>query len=138
MRRAFFMPQRPNKPCRLRGCGVLTRNASGYCDAHASQATGWTRSRKGSASARGYGHAWRQLRAEILRRDDGLCQPCLRAGAVTLAAEVDHIVGKAEAKRLGWTREQIDAHENLQAICGPCHAAKTARESRKGSGSPRS
>lgn len=117
---------------------MLTRNASGYCDAHAGQATGWTRSRKGSASARGYGHAWRQLRAEILRRDDGLCQPCRRAGVVTLAAEVDHITGKAEAKRLGWTREQIDAHENLQAICGPCHAAKTARESRKGSGLPRS
>lgn len=57
-------------------------------------------------------------------------RPCLKLGAVSLAKEVDHIVPKVQAKRLCWAREQVDARENLQAICKGCHAAKTARESR--------
>ncbi|EFI62665.1 MULTISPECIES: HNH endonuclease signature motif containing protein [Comamonas] len=64
-----------------------------------------------------------------MQRDACLCQPCLKLGAVSGAQEVDHIVSKAQAKRLGWTREQMDARENLQAICRACHAVKTARES---------
>ena len=126
------MPQRPNKPCRHRGCNALTRSATGYCDEHASEAVGWTRSNAGKSSKeRGYGGDWQKLRAWILRRDEGLCQPCKREGRLTLAEEVDHIVSKAEAKRRGWTKAQADAHDNLQSICEDCHKAKTARESRE-------
>lgn len=53
-------------------------------------------------------------------RDSGLCQPCRKAGRVTLAAMVDHITPKA--------RGGTDAEENLQAICRACHAAKTGTE----------
>lgn len=122
------MPQRPNKPCRHRGCNTLSRNACGYCDVHQAEAVGWNRSRNGTSTERGYGYWWRKLRAVILRRDDGLCVPCRKAGCITTATEVDHITSKAQAKRLGWTKEQMDAHENLQSICEACHRAKTAIE----------
>lgn len=120
------MPQRPNKPCLHRGCNSLTRNASGYCDTHQAEAIGWDQSRDGRTSTqRGYGAAWQRLRAWILRRDSGLCQPCAQDGRTTAASEVDHIVSKAEAKQLGWSQQQVDAHDNLRAICQDCHKAKT-------------
>ena len=58
----------------------------------------------------------------MMRRDPGLCQPCLDLGRTTQATEVDHIINKAA----GGT----DAMENLQAICVPCHIEKTKREAR--------
>lgn len=83
---------------------------------------GWASDeRRGSRHERGYGREWEKLRAEILKRDEGLCQPCLfKSMHVTPATEVDHVVPKAH----GGT----DHPSNLQAICGPCHRAKTARE----------
>lgn len=66
-----------------------------------------------------------------MRRDGGLCQVCKQAGRVTLATEVDHIVGKAQAARMGWSRHKVDEHGNLRAICKACHQAKTAREHTK-------
>ena len=124
------MPLRPNKPCRYRGCNTLSRSSSGFCDEHQSEASGWSRLGRGSAKARGYDYAWQKIRDWVMQRDSGLCQPCAKLGAVSAAQEVDHIVPKAQAKRLGWTRERMDARENLQAICRVCHGAKTALEAR--------
>ena len=36
----------------------------------------------------------------------------------------------SQVKRTGWTREQMDGRESLQAICRACYVAKTAREAR--------
>jgi 5-methylcytosine-specific restriction protein A len=72
---------------------------------------------QGSRHERGYGSAWVRLRAIILDRDLHLCQPCRRLGRVTPATQVDHIKPKAN----GGT----DDSDNLQAICEPCHDAKT-------------
>jgi 5-methylcytosine-specific restriction enzyme A len=72
---------------------------------------------KESRQARGYGAAWDRLRLRILKRDHYLCQPCLRVNRVTHATEVDHIKPKAK----GGTNDA----PNLQAICAPCHEAKT-------------
>ncbi|WP_366918748.1 HNH endonuclease [Burkholderia vietnamiensis] len=58
-----------------------------------------------------------------MKRDNGLCQQCLRERKVTRAEHVDHIVSKAS----GGT----DTDSNLEALCGPCHQAKTARERRR-------
>lgn len=77
----------------------------------------WSRT---SSHERGYGWAWQKLRLFVLRRDMGLCQPCLAIDRTELATEVDHIIPKAK----GGT----DALENLQAICRPCHERKTAHE----------
>lgn len=75
-----------------------------------------------SSARRLRGSAWVALRAEILRRDCGLCQVCKRAGRVTLARDVDHVHELAD----GGT----DDTGNLEAICGPCHVAKTAAAQR--------
>jgi len=75
---------------------------------------------KQSRHARGYGTAWDKLRKLILTRDNHLCQACLRNGRPTPATHVDHITPKAK----GGT----DEHTNLQALCEPCHTAKTTIE----------
>lgn len=85
---------------------------------HRPQQGGWSHER--SARERGYGWGWTKLRASILARDCGLCQPCQRAGRVTVATEVDHIRNKAQGGS--------DEPGNLQAICRECHARKTAAE----------
>jgi len=79
-----------------------------------------------SRHERGYGNDWLRLRKIAMERDLWLCQPCLDAGIATPAREVDHITPKAK----GGT----DDPDNLQAICIPCHAAKTAREGAKAQG----
>jgi 5-methylcytosine-specific restriction protein A len=124
------MPRRPKSICRHRGCGALIEQP-GFCEKHKQESVGWNRSHQGkSAAERGYDAEWRKKRERILHRDSGLCQPCLKHGIVHCGDEVDHIVSKAEAKRLGWTREQIEDDSNLQAINSECHKEKTARERR--------
>ena len=81
---------------------------------------------RGSRHERGYGSAWVKLRAWILQHDGYLCQPCKRAGRVTPATEVDHIVGKAVGGD--------DSADNLEAICTDCHKAKTQREAAEAQG----
>lgn len=98
----------------------------GYCDKHKAEASGWSRrdDKPGSTTARGYGHAWARLRESILRRDNGLCQECLRNGRVALATHVDHIIPKS--------RGGSDDPGNLQSLCVACHKSKTAHEGRGG------
>lgn len=119
------MPQRPQRPCRHKGCRNLHRNANGYCDQHQAEASKsrWGKSKWGekSAAERGYDHEWRKLRASIMERDKWLCQPCMRHGVLTEATEVDHIISKADGGS--------DDPENLQAICKVCHRIKTAFDS---------
>ncbi|AAL40344.1 putative bacteriophage protein gp82 [Burkholderia pseudomallei] len=115
------MARRPMKPCKHRGCGALVADGKSHCDQHAHEAVKWKSDAvRGNRHARGYGTAWDKIRQRILRRDSGLCQPCLQAGRVTVATAVDHVISKA--------RGGTDHDENLQAICRDCHAAKTARE----------
>lgn len=79
--------------------------------------------RQNYAQGRG-GRPWRRLRDQVLKRDKHLCQPCKANGALIEATIVDHIVPQAE----GGT----DDLKNLQAICDPCHQAKTNEERRRG------
>ncbi len=74
-----------------------------------------------SAAARGYGHTWRKLRAQVLAGDP-LCVRCLELGIVTPATDVDHIVPKS--------RGGEDAYANLQPRCHSCHSRKTGLEDR--------
>ena len=79
-----------------------------------------------SRHERGYGSRWVKLRATILARDCHLCQPCLASDKVTPATQVDHITPKAK----GGT----DDPDNLQAICAPCHDAKSRAEAAEAQG----
>ncbi|EIL2908431.1 HNH endonuclease [Vibrio sp. Vb2110] len=116
------MPPRTPRPCRHPHCAGLTLDKSGYCDKH--RHTGWEVHQAGrSRHQRGYGSDWDKLRTRILRRDKYLCQCCLRGGRAVPARDVDHII----AKEHGGT----DEDSNLEALCRPCHKAKTARERTK-------
>lgn len=111
------MPSRTASPCRARLCRNLTREKHGYCEEHAHHAASWSRGRAGRGRG---GRPWRRVRRQVLERDQYLCQRCRRDGKAVEANEVDHIVPEAEG---GTTT----AH-NLEAICGPCHKAKTLEE----------
>lgn len=122
----------PSTPCRFKGCSGLvnSRLKRGYCDKHAHLRTqsNWSshQQKQGNTTKRGYGHAWRQRRADVLARDHFLCQVCLKNGYVTPATAVDHIINKAS----GGT----DDMDNLQSICHACHKSKTQAESHGGRG----
>lgn len=83
---------------------------------------------KESRQSRGYGREWEKIRKFVMERDKGLCQVCKREGRVGMAQAVDHIVPKAEAKRLRWSQAKMDHPSNLQAICQPHHDQKSAEE----------
>ncbi|WP_082851981.1 HNH endonuclease [Sulfitobacter sp. HI0054] len=81
---------------------------------------------EGSRHERGYGYQWTKRRENVMRRDGYLCQPCMRQGRPTPADEVDHITPKSQ--------DGTDDYDNLEAICRPCHSAKTANEARTARG----
>ena len=95
-------------PSATPGCPELTHTS--HCPAHTHH--GWRHDK--TASARGYGSAWRKLRARTLRAEP-TCRTC---GAP--ATTVDHIT----PKHLGGD----DTPTNLQSLCDSCHASKTEQE----------
>lgn len=70
------------------------------------------------------GRPWRRKREAVMKRDQYLCQLCKQKGRITEATEMDHIINVAE----GGT----DDESNLQALCTPCHDAKSQEEARRG------
>ena len=81
-----------------------------------------------SRHERGYGSEWDKKRKRILKRDFGICQPCAKLGKIHAGREVDHIVSRAEGKKLGWSASRIESEGNLQTICTEAHKVKTAAE----------
>lgn len=65
------------------------------------------------------GRAGVEERQRILM-EEPLCRECSKAGRVASATEVDHIVPLSEGGS--------DDRSNKQALCGPCHSAKSAAE----------
>ena len=114
------MPTAPATPCTGGGgrCPTLVKGG-GRCAAHNARRQHERAYPRGSSTAQGYGAAWRKLRALVLR-EEPLCRACALAGWVTAASEVDHIV----PRKAGGSEERA----NLQPLCKPCHARKTAIE----------
>lgn len=124
------MAQQAPKPCRAAGCGFLVRDGSGFCDKHADRRVRWQPDReRGSRHERGLGTDYDKLRPQVIRRDKGLCQSCVRADRTTPFTQVDHIVSRAECKRLNRSPNTLD---NLECICNACHEEKSAREAAQG------
>ena len=71
---------------------------------------------RGNRHVRGYGAAWDKLRAQVLERDLGLCQPCQRAGRDTPGTEVDHVIPRSKGG--------ADSLANLVVACVRCNQAK--------------
>ncbi len=100
---------------RSRGCSRIATTDDGHCARH----EGDRRPGAWGGKSKGYGHKWRALRAVVLERDNHLCQPCRRAGRLTVASEVDHITPRS----LGGD----ESPENLQAIAGLAAFLKRAQ-----------
>lgn len=117
------MPLACPKPCSEPGCRTLVVGGGTRCQDHKARRGSFGDRTRGSRHERGYGAAWDRLRVQVLRRDAGICQHCLReSGAVHQGTEVDHRVPKAQ----GGT----DDLDNLQTICKAAHRAKTQAETR--------
>ena len=123
------MPSNFSRSCTRAGCAALSKDGTGRCEKHPREA--WVHASGANSNARGYGAAWRKLRLIVMARDNGLCQcpECLGGLIrVTPAHEVDHIVSKARADKLGWTQTQVDALSNLRAVNHACHVRITQLE----------
>lgn len=124
------MPVMPAKPCKRSGCGAVTRDPSGYCDAHKGDAKSgkFADQWRGSRQSRGYGAGWEGKRQAVFARDKGLCQECLRMGIITAPVGrrriCDHVMPKAEGGS--------DDMSNLQTLCKTCSDRKTADEAARG------
>jgi 5-methylcytosine-specific restriction protein A len=70
---------------------------------------------------RGYGGRWQRTRAGYLRRHP-LCVECEKAGRVTVATDLDHIIPHKGDMVAFWDSS------NWQGLCKPCHSRKTATE----------
>ena len=60
---------------------------------------------------------WKHKRANILRRDEYLCQECKRYGKSTPATTIHHVIPLEQRPDLGYT------NQNLLSLCAKCHDA---------------
>lgn len=128
------MPVSCPRPCSYPGCPELV-NGGSRCQAHLTLGTGKFGDRfRGSRQSRGYDAKWERTRKRILVRDAGICQVALKEGRIEVATEVDHVVSKAEWKRLHGSLDGVDDDSNLQAISEAAHKAKTQAEALRARG----
>lgn len=106
------------KPCIV--CGVLVRGGAARCAVHAAQQKAAKDARRAARMASGDGAAARVRRA-INRAGVASCQVC-GGGFLASALRVDH--------RLALVDGGADTDGNVQVLCTPCHADKTASEAR--------
>lgn len=114
------MPYKPMGPCSVRGCrGRAVRR--GRCEKHAAEAAAQYRAEhpdtRPSATARGYGAPWREIRERHLSRQPW-CVECMANGQRVKGTHVDHIAPRS--------RGGTDDASNLQTLCARHHAVKTA------------
>ena len=108
------MPRTPKRPCRYPGCPNLC-DSGVYCRQHSQYSSDRLR---GNAEARGYNAEWRRARKAFLQQNP-LCSECRKAGKLTPATVVDHIIPHRGDKRLFWDEK------NWQPLCKSCHDRKT-------------
>lgn len=77
---------------------------------------------------------WKRLRALKLK-EQPLCEECLRAGRITPAEEVHHIVSFAEYVDADERTAMAYDYDNLESICKKCHGAEHARRETSSKGS---
>ena len=115
------MPERAPRPCAARGCRALIQGGR-YCAQHTPKVK--RPDRRLSPSRRGYGRAWRQLRADVLKMDP-FCRDPFGVHAerkeIVPASDVDHIIPRSAGGS--------DDLTNLQPLCHSCHSKKTAVQS---------
>ena len=113
------MPYKPRHPCARPGCPALVEGR--FCEVH-TQADARARYRRDPDTDRRYGSAWRHIRAAYIAAHP-LCEECEKAGRLTSAREVHHILPLSQG---GDHRT-----ENLMALCKPCHSGITLAANNK-------
>lgn len=119
-------PMRAPRPCVVSGCPQLTRDGP-RCPDHRRQAERQYDRQRGTAHERGYTARWAKYSKQYRKRHP-LCEHCKERGDVSPAEHVDHIVPVSGPDDPGFWDPT-----NHQALCVPCHNAKTATE-REGGG----
>jgi 5-methylcytosine-specific restriction protein A len=94
------------------------KDGSGRCEQHPREQ--WV---KTTPTKRITGRRLQAMRASLFSRHP-LCVLCLAAGRVSVATQRDHIVSLEEGG--------ADDETNEQALCEPCHDAKSAGEAQRG------
>jgi len=112
-------PYAPEHPCGSLGCRNLVDPAHRRCERHRTQERREIDQRRGSAARRGCDARWRAASKRYLGVHP-LCAECERAGRLTAATGVDHIVPHKGDPPLSWNES------NWQALCRRCHNRKTA------------
>ncbi len=113
------MARAPLKRCAKPGCSALVRGQS-RCDKHRKEQQRSYNKDRPSPASRGYDHRWRKFRKAFLA-ENPLCVACKARGRVTAASVVDHVTPHRDRPGEFWNTE-------FQAMCKPCHSAKTRRE----------
>ena len=91
-----------------------------YCEEHQKIITAhYNKHQRDPASKRRYGRAWKRIRDRYIAAHP-LCEQCKRAGKITPAEEVHHI--------LPLSKGGTHVESNLMALCKRCHSEITARE----------
>lgn len=121
------MPPKPLRKCKAPACGNLTRER--YCEDHEhliekDKRDKWIQYDKNirnSGENKNFvvfysSKEWKQARMMALRRDNFLCQHCIKNNIIRKADMVHHIV---EVK-IAWHLRLYQ--DNLISLCNPCHS----------------
>lgn len=103
------------RPCIEPGCPVLAQGGA-RCPGHAKEREG-AKNRRRAQLAPATGAA-AQLRAQVKQAGGGTCANC----STWTTVQVDHRLPLADGGSDDWS--------NVQLLCVPCHAAKSAAEHR--------
>lgn len=133
------MPRTRPKPCLHTGCAMLVPSGKGgRCPLHTPVRLEERREKdreRGSSAKRGYSYRWQKARTTFLMREP-LCKVCSTMLRPVEATEVDHIIphrlgdaiNSGDPLRTHAAQALFWDSSNWQALCGPCHSAKTVRE----------
>lgn len=104
-------------------CGVVINVREGSLCASCGAAREAALQRRRNAEFGGSGGRWQTIRRQVLEAQGGCCKRCGHS-LEGERFEVDHIIPRAEFRRVGAPVSNSQA--NLQALCVPCHGVLTA------------
>ncbi len=110
------MPYKTRKPCNFPGCGTLINVGERFCAIH-------KREMNRRANADHYDSRWRKI-SKLYISKHPLCAECERAGLLTPAVEVHHVIPVAAGGS--------DMGKNLMALCKSCHSRISLKERQHG------
>lgn len=111
------MPFSALHACGAPNCPELVPRGKARCPTHERRAEAEDRTRRGSAHQRGYDTRWQSYRESFLKVHP-LCWECEKAGHITPATVVDHIVAHKGDRVRFWDPN------NHRAACKPHHDAR--------------